>query len=165
MTRSAATTATTAAIATYTIANPIVRLRERRPAMLAGSWLRIAVASPVAPPDRALSYVSTSSRSRTSWSIVWYRVSRSLAVARSSTAASAADTSGRAPLYVWEALAHVLHRDAHVAVPAEGHLPDEGLVHHDAECVEVAAAVDELMTHRLLGAHVVRRAPSRDQWR
>ena len=59
-----------------------------------------------------------------------------------------------APLDVRESLAHVLHRDAHVAVAAEGHLSDEHLVQHDPERVDVGLARD-VLSHRLLGRDVV----------
>ncbi len=72
------------------------RIRLRRVGLFAalGSWLRIAVASPVAPPERALSYSSTSSRSFTKSAIDAYRARWSFAVARSISDASTAETSG-----------------------------------------------------------------------
>ena len=59
-----------------------------------------------------------------------------------------------ARLEVRHVLADVLHGDRHLVLAVERHVPDEHLVEHDAERVDVRLAVD-VVPERLLGRHVV----------
>ena len=72
----------------------MTRAGSRRCA-LAGSVRRTAVTSPVDWPERCVSIARTSSRAAISARSSGWRFSASLAVAFSSTAASALETSGR----------------------------------------------------------------------
>ena len=137
-----------------------IRIRSRsgsRRRVLAGSVRSTAVASPVEVPVREASAASASSRSSSSVCASGWRWARSLSVMRSSTAASRAETSGRMIWTSGQVLAHVLHRDGHLVLAVEGDVPDEHLVEHDAERVDVGLPVD-VVAERLLGRDVVRRA-------
>ncbi len=59
-----------------------------------------------------------------------------------------------ARLQVRHVLADVLHGDRHLVLAVERHVPDEHLVEHDAQRVDVRLAVD-VVPERLLGRHVV----------